>query len=100
MAIAERGAQTRKTQAKLMLPRHPRFASALEGCQEMSTSNMPTPATHEDNDTRIGTFGRQRQEVVPVGSDQDQTVLAGIIEYLDIAGPNREVLLKFGHLIA
>jgi len=66
----------------------------------MSTFNMPTPAANEDNDTRIGSFGRQRQEVVPIASDQDQTVFPGIIEPLDIAGPNREDLPKFGHLIA
>jgi hypothetical protein len=75
-------------------------SSALEECQQMSTFNMPTPATNEDNDTRIGSFGRQRQEVVPMASDQDQIVFAGIIEYLDIAGPNREDFPNFGHLIA
>jgi hypothetical protein len=64
----------------------------------MSTSNMPTPATDEGNCTRIGSFGRQRQEVVPIASDQ--TVFAGIIEHLDIAGPDREDLPKFAHLSA
>jgi hypothetical protein len=66
----------------------------------MSTFKMSTLATNEDNDIRIGSFGRQRQEVVPIASDQDQTVFTGIIEHLDIAGPNREDLPKFGHLIA
>jgi hypothetical protein len=66
----------------------------------MSTFNMPTPATNEDNDNRMGWFGCQRQEVVPIASDHDQTVFAGIIEHLDIAGPNREDVPKFGHLIA
>ena len=66
----------------------------------MSAFNVPTPATNEDNDTGIGLFGRQRQEVVPIAGDQHQTVFAGVIEHLDIAGPNRKDLPKFGHLIA
>jgi hypothetical protein len=51
----------------------------------MSAFNMPIPATNEDNDTRIGLFGRQRQEVVPIAGDQYQTVFAGVIEHLHIA---------------
>jgi hypothetical protein len=66
----------------------------------MSAFNVPTPATNKDNDTRVGLFGGQRQEVVPIADDQHQTVFAGVIEHLDIAGPNRKDLSKFGHLIA
>jgi hypothetical protein len=61
---------------------------------------MPTPATNGDNDTRIGLFGCQRQEVVPIARDQHLTVFAGVLEHLNIGGPNRKNLPKFGHLIA
>jgi hypothetical protein len=61
---------------------------------------MPAPATNEDNYPRIGLFGCQRLEVVPIARDQHQTVFADVIEYLNIGGPNRKNLPKFGHLIA
>ena len=57
---------------------------------------MPTPATNQDNYTSIGFFGRQRQVVVPITGDQDQTVFADVIEHLDIVDPNRENLPKSG----
>jgi hypothetical protein len=93
-------APTEKNSGKVDVTYQPRFAGALEQCQQMSAFNMPTPATNEDNDTRIGSFGRQRQKVVPIAGDQHQTVFAGVIEYLNIGGPNRKNLPKFGHLIA
>jgi len=43
---------------------------------------MPTSATNEDNDTRIGLCGNQRQEVVPIAGNQHQTVFASVIEHL------------------
>ena len=70
--------KTRKNLGKVDVTYQPRYASALEQCQQMSAFNVPTPATNEDNDTRVGLFGRQRQEVVPMAGDQHQTVFAGV----------------------
>jgi hypothetical protein len=89
-----------KNSGKVDVAYQPRLASAFEQCQQMSAFSMPTLATNEDNDPGIGLFGCQRQEVVPIAGDQDQTVFADVIEDLNVGGPNRKDLPKFGRLIA
>jgi hypothetical protein len=70
--------KTRKNSGKVDVKYQPRYASALEQCQQMSPFNVPTPATNEDNDTRVGLFGRQRQEIVSIAGNQPQNVFAGV----------------------
>jgi hypothetical protein len=55
-----------KNSGKVDVARQPRFASALG----------------------LNRLAARDKKSVPIASDQDQTVFAGIVKHLDIAGPN------------
>jgi hypothetical protein len=44
--------------------------------------------------------GLPEEEVVSVAGDQKQAMFAGVTEYLDVAGSNRQNLSQFSHLVA